>query len=233
MQQVPSVEGPTRKSAEPSISVRKQRRPVLAVVAVLMILLGAAGGAWLYLTVRETVEVIVARSPIARGEVMDATQLSTVHMPPSKELRYVPATQLSAVVGQRAAHDVAAGSLIGPDTATSEMVPAAGRTVVGVSLPPGAEPGIPLQVGDRVRVILTEPVYACAADPSTTAADNDPGPSDCPPDVVVPGVVVAFARDDASGQASVSVEVAEADAARTAAGSALGRVAVVLDSREN
>jgi hypothetical protein len=52
-------------------------------------------------------------------------------------------------------------------------------------------------------------------------------------DVVIPGVVVATARDEASGQVSVSVDVAEADAARTAAAAALGRAALVLDSRDN
>ena len=52
-------------------------------------------------------------------------------------------------------------------------------------------------------------------------------------DVQIPGVVVATVRDEASGQVLVSVEIAADDAARTASGAALGRVAVVLDSREN
>ncbi len=40
-------------------------------------------------------------------------------------------------------------------------------------LPPGAEPAVPLQVGDRVRVILTEPAYACAAGESGTIDTPD------------------------------------------------------------
>ncbi len=49
---------------------------------------------------------------------------------------------------------------------------------------------------------------------------------------MIPAVVVATARDEASGQVSVSVDVAEADAPRTAAAAALGRAALVLDSRD-
>ena len=227
-----SGDGPTQQRAEPVSGVRTRRRPALAVGAVLLILLGAAGGAWVYLTGRDNVEVVVARVAIARGEVMDATQLTTVHMPPNDQLSYLPAAELPSLVGQRAAHDVAAGALVGPDAATAAMVPGDGRTVVGLSLPPGAEPAIPLQVGDRVRVILTEPAYACAAGTATTPEGSDSS-SQCSVDVVIPGVVVATDRDEASGQVGVSVEVAQDDAATAAAGAALGRVALVLDSRDN
>ncbi|MBK7822060.1 MAG: hypothetical protein IPJ61_13585 [Tessaracoccus sp.] len=227
-----SGDGPTQQRAESVSGVRTRRRPALAVGAVLLILLGAAGGAWVYLTGRDNVEVVVARVAIARGEVIDATQLTTVHMPPNDQLSYLPAAELPSLVGQRAAHDVAAGALVGPDAATAVMVPGDGRTVVGLSLPPGAEPAIPLQVGDRVRVILTEPAYACAAGTATTP-EGDDSSSLCSVDLVIPGVVVATARDEASGQVGVSVEVAQDDAATAAAGAALGRVALVLDSRDN
>ncbi|MBB1510961.1 SAF domain-containing protein [Tessaracoccus sp. MC1756] len=233
MHQVSSVDGTTQQRAEPAASVRTRRRPALAVGAVLLILLGAAGGAWIYLTGRDNVEVVVARVAIARGEVMVADQLTTVHMPPNEQLRYIPATELPDLVGQRAAHDVAAGSLIGPDAATPAMVPGTGRTVVGLSLPPGAEPAIPLQVGDRVRVVLTEPAYACAAGTAASPVDAEGPAPQCSVDVIIPGTVVATARDEASGQVGVSVEVGQDDAPKAAAGAALGRVALVLDSRDN
>lgn len=213
-------------------STRTQRRPLLAVLAGLLILLGAAGGALVFMTMGSTVEAVSARVPVARGEVMTQDMFTTVEIAPNQQLSYIGADDLPGLLGKRAAHDVAAGSLVGPEAGVEAMVPATGRTVVGLSLPPGAEPAIPLSVGDRVRVILTEPAYACAAG-EASSLDSDSGAVVCSVDVVIPGVVVATARDEASGQVTVSVDVAEADAPRTAAAAALGRAALVLDSRDN
>ena len=210
-------------------AARTQRRPLFAVLAGLLILLGAAGGALVFWSTGSTVEAVAARVPVARGQVMTAEMFTTVQIAPNQQLSYLDADELPALLGKRAAHDVAAGSLVGPTAGVEAMVPATGRTVVGLSLPPGAEPAIPLQVGDRVRVILTEPAYACAAGESSTL---DTG-AVCSVDVVIGGVLVATARDEASGQVTVSVDVAEQDAPRTAAAAALGRAALVLDSRDN
>lgn len=212
-------------------AVRRQRRPVLAVLAGLLILLGAGGGALVFLSLGSTVEAVAARVPVARGQLMTAEMFTTVQIAPDQQLAYLEANQLPTLIGQRAAHDVAAGTLVSATVAVEQMVPSAGRTVVGMSLPPGAEPAIELLVGDRVRVILTEPAYACAAGESS--AETGTSTVACDVNVVIPGVVVATARDEASGQVSVSVEVDQADAARTAAAAALGRAALVLDSRDN
>ncbi len=210
-------------------STRSQRRPLFAVLSGLLILLGAAGGALVFLNTGASVEVLAARVHVARGVVMTAEMFTTVTIAPNQQLTYLGAEELSSLLGKRAAHDVAAGALVGPGAGVEAMIPATGRSVVGLSLPPGAEPAIPLLVGDQVRVILTEPAYACAAG-ETGIADAGTG---CSVDVVIPGLVVATARDAASGQVTVSVDVAAADAPRTAAAAALGRAAVVLDSRDN
>lgn len=215
-------------------AARTQRRPLFAVLAGLLILLGAAGGALVFWSTGSTVEAVAARVPVARGQVMTAEMFTTVQIAPNQQLSYLDADELPALLGKRAAHDVAAGSLVGPTAGVEVMVPATGRTVVGLSLPPGAEPAVPLQVGDRVRVILTEPAYACAAGESGTidTPEGTTATAQCTVNVVIPAVVVATARDEASGQVSVSVDVAEDDAPRTAAAAALGRAALVLDSRD-
>lgn len=234
MTMAPTGDEPT--TARPIVTApaaRTQRRPLFAVLAGLLILLGAAGGALVFWSTGSTVEAVAARVPVARGQVMTAEMFTTVAIAPNQQLAYLQADELPALLGKRAAHDVAAGSLVGPTAGVEVMVPATGRTVVGLSLPPGAEPAVPLQVGDRVRVILTEPAYACAAGESGTIDTPDgTTTAQCTVNVVIPAVVVATARDEASGQVSVSVDVAEADAPRTAAAAALGRAALVLDSRD-
>ena len=129
-------------------AVRRQRRPLLAVLAGLLILLGAGGGALVFLSLGSTVEAVAARVPVARGQLMTAEMFTTVQIAPDHQLAYLEAAQLPTLLGQRAAHDVAAGTLVSATVAVEQMVPSAGRTVVGMSLPPGAEPAIELLVGD-------------------------------------------------------------------------------------
>lgn len=204
------------------VAPRSQRRPLLIVVAVLMILAGAAGGALAFLSIGETVEAVAARVPIERGQVMGADDFVTVQINPSQELRFAAPEALGELVGQRAAHDIAAGTLVDVSAASQVLVPGSGWSVVGLSLSPGTEPGVGLQVGDRVRIVLVEVVYDCTANPATETTCGG---------LDVAGEVVAADRDPASGQMIVSVQVAEADAALASAAAALGRAALVLDSR--
>ena len=53
---------------------------------------------------------------------------------------FMVARQLDALVGQRAASDVAAGTLLSPTEVTDELVPATGESVVGVALSTGQLP---------------------------------------------------------------------------------------------
>lgn len=218
---------------------------MVVIAAVLLVLMGAAGGAFAFLGLGQTVEAVAARVSIERGQELSAEMFTTVHINPDQQLRFIGPSEVQELIGLRAGHDIAAGALVGPDAARKQMIPVGGTTVVGLSLPPGAEPGIPLLVGDRVRVVLTEPTYACAAQPpvepaepeETSVPEADAGVSaipECPMSTfVIEGQVVASARDDASGQVSVSVQVAEGDAARAAAAASMGRAALVLDSRES
>ena len=67
MQQAPVVlDEPTAAKAPPIVAaapVRTQRRPLFAVLAGLLILLGAAGGALVFLTMGSSVEAVAARVP--------------------------------------------------------------------------------------------------------------------------------------------------------------------------
>lgn len=205
---------------------RVQRRPMVVVAGVLLILLGAAGGALAFWSIGDTVEAVAARVSIERGQVMSADDFVTVQINPVPELQFIGADGLDDLVGHRAAHDIAAGSLVDLGAAASVMVPGDGFAVVGLSLAPGTEPGADLVVGDRVRIVLVEPSYDCA----TAAAEAEAA---CEGALLeIAGEVAAVDRDTASGQLSLAVMVAEQDAGIASAAAALGRVAVVLDSRD-
>ena len=213
----------------PTVAVRTQRRPLLLVASLLLLLLGGAGGALAWFSIGTAVDAVVARTGIARGQLMAGDDFVVVQVNPDPQLQTLTPDDIPALVGRRAAHDVAAGGLVPGSVIATEVTPTAGRTVIGLSLGPGFHPGIDLLVGDAVRIVMVEPIYACAAEMS---ADPEVDLA-CEGGLrAVSGVVASVTQDPSSAQLFLGVEVDEATAPAAAAAAALGKAAVVLDSRE-
>ena len=133
--------------------VKTRRRPVLIIASVAALLLSALGGVWLWTAATSSVEVVVAKAAVPRGAVIAATDLMVARVSLDPAIASIPASDISTVVGQRAALDISAGGLLTPDAIAPETVPAKGETVVGLSLVDGMLPAIPLKTGDDVRVV--------------------------------------------------------------------------------
>lgn len=187
-------------------------RPGTTVVGALLVLAGGLVVAWLFVTTSQTVPVLAATATIERGTVIDAGDLARVQVRPDPLLQALPGQDLSQVVGQRAALDIAAGSVVTADAVTGDLVPPEGESVVWVPLATGAEH---LVVGDAVRVVVSPP---------------DQEASDTP--VFQEARVAMFSTDPATGQATVGVQLPHAEAVDLASGLARATVSVVLDSRE-
>jgi len=201
--------------------LKARRRWGLIATAVVTVCLGAVGNVWLLQSSTDAEQVVAARTAIERGQVITAEQLMNVSVSADPAVRTVPAPELSSLVGQRAAVDVAAGALLTADSTTAKNVPGEGVSLVGVALSPAMMPGPPLVAGDRIRVVAT---LGQQQDPTLLA---DPAALDA---VVVS--VQAGLDSVGQGQTILTVEVPEGDAAGLAAMAATGRVAVVLDSRD-
>lgn len=201
---------------------RARRRWGLFAAMVLVVALGALGNVWLLASTTTAQEVVAARTTIERGSVVTREDLMTVRVELDPSLHTVPGADLNGLVGQRAALDVAAGSLVTSESVTGTTVPRDGYSLVGIGVAQARMPGVPLLAGDEVRVVAT-PQLATGA-----GADATP--------VSVAAVVVGTqAGTDATGagaQTIVTVQVPSGDAASLAALAATGSVAVVLDSRE-
>lgn len=193
-----------------------RRRPALVGAAVVLICLGGLLGAWAWTSTTSTQEVLVVRTDIPRGAVIEAGDLARARVNPDPALDPVPAGRLEQVVGRRAALDLAAGGLLTPAAVSDAVVPAEGMSVVGVALVPGQAPGLALQAGDRVRVVLTPGIE---------------GEPDGSPAFTVAEVAAVHLVPE-TGQTVVDVLVPAADATVLAARVATGNVALVLDSRE-
>lgn len=215
------------------VASRTQRRPLLVIVSVLLILLGAAGGALAWMSIGTAEDAVVARVPIERGQLLAADDFVVVQVNPDPQLQMISPDAIASLVGKRASHDVAAGGLVSESVVAQEMLPPTGETVVGLSLAPGFYPALELMVGDHVRVILVEPIYACAVGAAAADTTAEPASTDCVAgQFTVPGEVVSVSKDPASSQLFLAVQMDQDPAATAAAAAAMGKAAVVLDTRE-
>lgn len=210
------LDQPSAPATTPLVPPPKlRRRPALVAGAIVAICLGAVLAAWAWTATTHTQEVLAARHTIPRGSIIDASDLERVSINADPALKPVSASEYDSVIGQRAALDIAGGGLITADATSSSVIPPSGMSVVGVALTPAQAPGLPLQTGDNVRVVVTP-------------AGGDEPPSGPPQfsEAEVAGVHI----DAATGQIVVDLVVPYADATVLAARVATGNIALVLDS---
>lgn len=200
----------------PGAPVRRyRRRPALIGLGVGLLATCGAGAAYLAQSSGDTVPVLAVTDTVHRGEVLDAARLTTARAAPDPAVHPVAASELSAVVGQHAATDLPAGTLLTEAALTTADVPAAGQSVVGVAVTEAQLPQADLVPGDPVRVFGT------------------PNPGDAPPSEPsrsVAATVVGVSGVLDSGHLVVDVVVADDVAGTLVAKVATGRVAIVLDS---
>ncbi len=200
---------------------RLRRRPVLVAASVAAVCLGALVGSWAFVRVSDAAPVLAMRSTVARGEVIERGDVVIARVGADPALHPVPAAEAASVVGQRAAVDLPAGTLLTAGAVTRALVPPLGSSVVGLGLTPGLLPGGVLSPGDRVRVVtVTGP-----DDPATGQSPGQ-GPGE------VAAVVAAVHPSPTSTTVVVDVVVARELAAQVAVRAAAGQVVLVLDSRE-
>lgn len=210
-----SQEGSTAATLAPPPRLR--RRPALVAAAIGAICVGALLAGWAWTATTNTQEVLVARQTIERGEVIEADALARLRVSADPALTPVPGSQFDQVVGQRAALDIAAGAMLTPASFAAAVVPSAGQSVVGVAVSAAQVPGLGLQFGDRVRVVVTP-------------AQGEELPNGAP--LTSDATVVGVHTSTETGQTVVNLLVPRADAAVLATRIATGNVSLVLDSRE-
>jgi hypothetical protein len=192
----------------------RERRPMLAALAVLLIVGGAAAAGLLALRADERVEVLVAARDIPAGSTITAEDMTTVPVA-AEGTRLVPASQRGLVDGRYARTSISAGQLI-DTTMLAETAPLQpGLVAVGASLAAGRMPASGLESGDVVQLVRV---------------------SDGEGRVLVDDARVGGYRETEGGglgssAATVSFIVPDTDGASVAAVAAAGELAVVLVER--
>lgn len=161
--------GPVRP-VETSVVRPVKRRPTWVIVGVLLVIVSAAIGAWVFTSMSDRVSVVVAARTIEPGEVLEASDLAVVEMTRADDLRSVESRNQDQLLGLAARGPIPAGTLLNADLfADREQVVPAGWTVVGASLAPGAAPIAALRPGDDVTVLGVVAQTGIAQDPDAAS----------------------------------------------------------------
>ncbi|MFH8468756.1 hypothetical protein [Streptomyces sp. NPDC017991] len=234
--------GSNRSSApvQPTMGERlpsppRERKPALAALAVLLILVGALGATMLVLRAGDRIEVVKVTADIQAGESVGG-KVESVLVADDAGVNYIKWTQLKTLRGLKAKSTIYAGTLvIGQMFGTEASVPA-GKAVVGLSLKEGQYPqGI--APGDLVAAYQVGNTGSSNSNSNSNSdADSDDatgsgstGSGDTP---IVDNARVTKVPDGSDSTISstnqrVTVTVDESDAAALTRAAAANQVALV------
>lgn len=131
-------------------SAPRERKPALAALAVLLILVGALGATVLVLRAGDRIEVIKITQNVTAGKPIPSSAVESVMVAEDSGIDYVKYNQLNLLGNYRATTDIVKGSLLvgGMLTEKSKGLPD-GKVLVGLSLKAGQYPQ-DLAAGDSV-----------------------------------------------------------------------------------
>ncbi|NUS15644.1 MAG: hypothetical protein HOY69_30335 [Streptomyces sp.] len=205
---------------------QRRRRPGLIALSVALIAAGGLSGAVLYSSSGQRTSVVVVARDVPIGAQITKADLTQASIALDPTVKAVKAGAESSLVGQRAAVDLKAGSLLSPAQVTRKTLVGPDEQLVGVSLKPNQLPATPLQPGQKVLVVSTPDPNAADAAGSKSTTDQ------APPETLSATVVTV--GDPATGTGTVTVDVAvpSGDGPALAARVATGNVALIVASRD-
>ena len=197
------------------VSPKGRRRPGLITAGVALAMLGALVAVWLVTSAGDRTDVVMLARDVPYGATLTSDDLVLTAVAVDPAVATVSADDAASLVGQVAATDLVAGSLLAPGQVTASAPP--GPDEVLVPLPVSAErlPASGLTAGDRLLVVDTP---SAAADPPSTTPES------------FAATVVRLGAPDLNGVSVIDVVVAKTDGPALAARAATGRFALVLQS---
>ena len=198
---------PARDTGGHLPSAPRERRPLLAALAVLLIVGGALLAGLLAMRLDQRVQMLAT---IKAGQVITKEDLARASV--SSDLTtLVRADQIDQVVGRTARVEISKGQLLDTSQLATNPVPGGDLQVVGVSVNAGRFPAGGFQPGDKVDIVDIGSQNVIVSDAQVLAAKPSSG-----------------TKDDWTSGAVVSVIVDKKNAAKLASSSANGTIAVVL-----
>ncbi len=204
----------------------RERKPALAALAVLLILVGALGATVLVVQAGDRVEALKITKRVSAGEHIPKSAVTTVMVAGDDAVNYVAADQVGLLRTKYwASTDLVPGTVLVGEMLRGKSKTPAGTVLVGVSLSAGQFPP-QLSVGDTVDV------YRVGDDSSGSGAHSGDGQAAQADDVIAAKAKVSkIMRGDDSSLSSdlpVSLRVKEADAAAVTKAASTQDVSLVI-----
>ncbi|WP_405784054.1 hypothetical protein [Streptomyces sp. NBC_00859] len=230
------VPSPAQSAGERLPTVTRERKPALAALAVLLILVGALGATVLVLRAGNRVEVAKLTRNVEAGQAITSSDVTTVMVADDDSIHYIKANQLGTVEKTlKAKSALYSGSLLVGEMFTGEKGTPAGKAVVGLSLKDGQYPA-GIKAGDTVTVYRAGDKNAASSSGSQSGTAGSTGSSGSGV-IVERATVSSAAAPDAStvssGNLAVSLLVDTADAAALSQAASAGEAAVVMVPSHN
>lgn len=206
----------------------RERKPALAALAVLLILVGALGATMLVLRAGDRVEVVKVTSDIQAGDSVGG-HVDSVMVADDAGINYVKWSQVGQLKELKAKSTIYKGTLVIGEMFTDGVDVPAGKASVGVSLKEGQYPA-DIKPGDTVAVYQVGDDTSSSRSSSGSTGSSSSATDDGP--IVDKAKVLAVkASSDttiSSTNLPVTLVVDIGDAAAVARASSAGKVALVL-----
>ncbi len=197
-------QGPTVPAERLPVPTR-QRRPMLAVLALVLILGGAALAATLVLTSGQKQDYLVLDNDVALGQTLTIGDFKVQSLAATKSQLFAPvpsADFYGRVEGRKALVPLKRGSLLSEGTFGEALTPATGLGQLSLNIPEGRYPS-GLAAGDIVKVLYT-PGSSNAAAGGGPAAGEKPMPRGT---TLVRAAYVTSVETSSSGQNGLVVGI--------------------------
>ena len=216
---------PTTPAGRRVPSAPRERKPVLAALAALLILGGALGAGFLVLQSGKRVPAIEISQQIGAGQKIPLSAMQEIQIASGTGLSYVPWNQASQVANYYAASAIPAGTLLTGAMVVQANEVTTGKYVLGLALKDGQWP-VQLVIGDHVAIYA---VSGAAAGTGCHASGGFPLAADAIVLAMGSGSGASSSGPSSSSAATdVTVAVSPADAGAVACNASGQNVALAL-----
>ncbi|MEU1627016.1 hypothetical protein ABZ746_17185 [Streptomyces sp. NPDC020096] len=213
----------------------RERKPALAALAALLILVGALGATVLVLRAGNKTEAVKITQRVAAGQPIPASAMVEVDVASGTGVNYVQWSQRNALGDYRAATDILPNTPLVGEMLTQDKGLADGKVIVGLSLKDGQYPA-GLAAGDNVAAYR---VNADGSKPSSNGTAGGAGGAGtggagaASSNLITANAKVQSATPPSgdtigSGDLPVTLVVANGDAAALTQAASAGQVALVV-----
>lgn len=229
--------GRSAAPAQPSVGDRlptppRERKPALAALAVLLILVGALGATMLVLQAGDRIEVVKVTQEIPAGGQVTNSNVTSVMVAEDDSVHYVLWSQVDSLKKLKALSTIPGGVVAVGEMFGSDAGVASGKATVGLSLKEGQYP-TGLEIGDTVAAYRVGSSTGSGSGSNSGDSDSS-STSGSSNTVIVDKATVSYVPTDkgdelvSSTNLAVTLTVDSDKAAELAQAASNGEVALVI-----